>query len=53
MKYFWNKRKPCDECPYKLGQIRTPINPCPQYQLNNYGTFDEFKKQMEKMYDKG
>ncbi len=48
MKHFWNKRKPCDECPYKLGQIRTPINPCPQCQLNNYGTFDEFKKQMEK-----
>ena len=22
MKYLWHKRKPCEECPYKLGQIR-------------------------------
>lgn len=39
---------PCKKCPYKLGIVKTTVNPCPQCQLNNYGAFDEFKKQMEK-----
>ena len=43
---------PCNKCPYKLGLVKTTVNPCPQCQLNNYGAFDEFKKQMEKIkYD--
>ena len=47
-KTFGLKKSPCKKCPYKLGIIKTTVNPCPQCQLNNYGTFDEFKKQMEK-----
>lgn len=39
---------PCSKCPYKLGLIKTTVNPCPQCQLNNYEAFNEFKKQVEK-----
>ena len=48
MKYLWHKRKPCEECPYKLGQIRTPINPCPQCELSGHKTYEEFNKQLSK-----
>ena len=46
MKYLWHKRKPCEKCPYKLGQIRTPINPCPQCKLNDYQSYELFEKQL-------
>ena len=42
----YRKKALCEKCPYKLGLIKTLVNPCPQCQLNNYRTFDEFKKQI-------
>lgn len=39
---------PCNRCYYKLGLVQTVVNPCPQCELNNYRSFDEFKKQMLK-----
>lgn len=51
MKFLWSKRKPCKECPYKLGQIRTLVNPCPQCKSNGYKTFEVFNKQKKKDLD--
>ena len=39
---------PCKKCPYKLGGVKTVVNPCPQCKLENYKAFEEFKKQMTK-----
>lgn len=35
--------QPCKECPYKLGQVETLKNPCPECKLNNYSTYETFK----------
>ena len=43
---------PCVQCPYKLGLIKTLVNPCPQCKLNGYRTFEQFQKQLF-MKDKG
>lgn len=40
------KKEPCKECPYKLGLIRTPVNPCLQCKMNGYSSFETFKKQL-------
>lgn len=37
---------PCGKCPYKLGQIKTLMNPCPQCKQNGYRTFEQFQKQL-------
>lgn len=37
---------PCNKCPYKFGMVKTTVNPCPQCEMNNYQTYDEFMKQM-------
>lgn len=34
------RKKPCSKCPYKLGQVHTPVNPCPQCKLNGYQSFE-------------
>lgn len=39
---------PCNKCPYKLGLIKTLINPCPKCKMTNYSTYKEFIKQMDK-----
>ena len=33
---------PCATCPYKLGLIRTLVNPCPNCKANNYAAYDRF-----------
>ena len=37
---------PCPKCPYKLRQIQTVVNPCPQCKLNGYQGYELFKKQL-------
>lgn len=37
---------PCPKCPYKLGLIKTVVNPCPQCKLNDYQTFEQFQKEL-------
>ncbi len=45
LKNLLNRKKaPCAECPYKLGAVTTPINPCPQCKLNNYNAYERFLK---------
>lgn len=46
--------KTCGKCPYKLGFVKTLINPCPQCKLNGYSAYKlfldktrEFHKQSE------
>ena len=34
---------PCKECPYKLGQVETFNDPCPECKLNNYGAYETFR----------
>ena len=34
---------PCPKCPYKLGQVETVKNPCPECKLNNYSAYETFK----------
>lgn len=38
---------PCFKCPYKLGVIKTLVNPCPQCKMTGYSTYKRFIKQME------
>jgi hypothetical protein len=37
-------RPPCAKCPYKLGQVYTLTNPCPNCKSNGYRAFEQFKK---------
>lgn len=39
------RKKPCAECPYKLGQVHTVANPCPECELNGYQSYEWFRKQ--------
>ena len=34
---------PCKKCPYKLGQVHTMVNPCPQCKTNGYEAYERFK----------
>lgn len=36
---------PCKKCPYKLGQVHTLTNPCPQCKLNGHNMYEQFKEQ--------
>lgn len=47
-KLLYRLKAPCSRCPYKLGLVETPVNPCPQCRMNGYQTFDRFLKQMSK-----
>ena len=42
MKLFDQIKKPCRKCPYKLKQIHTTVNPCPQCKLNGYKDYEQF-----------
>ena len=37
---------PCSKCPYKLGLVHTPDNPCPQCRQNGYHTFERIQKRV-------
>ena len=37
-------KAPCAQCPYKLGQIEMPINPCPRCKQDNYSSYEWFLK---------
>lgn len=39
-------KAPCAKCPYKLGLMKTPINPCPQCKQNGYSSYEWFQKQL-------
>lgn len=38
-----NFGKPCSRCPYKLGIIKTLVNPCPQCKASGYKYFEELQ----------
>lgn len=38
------KKKPCAKCPYKLGAVETPVNPCPECKQNGYKSYERFLK---------
>ena len=37
-------KPPCDQCPYKLGEIQTLMNPCPLCKENHYRSYEYFIK---------
>lgn len=42
---FINHLNPkCSRCPYKLGLIKTLVNPCQQCKANDYNMFEVFKQ---------
>ncbi len=43
-------KKPCSECPYKQGIVKTLVNPCPSCKENGYKTFEQFQKNLSKNY---
>lgn len=46
-KLMYDLKPPCSRCPYKLGTIETVVNPCPQCKLNDYRSFEQFRKQQD------
>lgn len=44
-KIIYKLTPPCEKCPYKLGQVHTVANPCPQCKLNGYNMYEQFKEQ--------
>lgn len=49
MNIFKQLKAPCAKCPYKLGAVKTLVNPCPQCKANGYMTY---KQLMESKFDK-
>ena len=45
LKKTFGKQKSCEECPYKLGFVKTLVNPCPQCPVGQgkgiRGSFDD------------
>lgn len=37
-------KAPCAKCPYKLGLVKTLVNPCPECRLNDYQSYKQFMK---------
>jgi hypothetical protein len=37
-------RKKCSKCPYTLGWVKTPRNPCPECKASGYRMFEEFSR---------
>lgn len=35
---------PCPRCPYRLGLIKTTVNPCPQCKMNGYNSYITYRK---------
>ena len=44
-KIILQKKAPCGKCPYKLGIVKTLVNPCPQCKRNNYIFYKRLLKQ--------
>ena len=43
---LYQVKPPWDKCPYKLGQVHTVVNPCPQCKANGYKTYERFTKEL-------
>ncbi|MCI5578326.1 MAG: hypothetical protein MR364_02330 [Oscillospiraceae bacterium] len=41
------KNAPCKICPYKLGKVKTVINPCPNCKANGYDFYETIKAQSQ------
>ena len=39
---LYRLKAPCGKCPYKLGLVRTIVNPCPQCKADHYRTYERF-----------
>lgn len=50
MNPFKKLKAPCAKCPYKLGQVRTPVNPCPVCKMNGYQSYKTFTEARPGIY---
>lgn len=50
-KLFYQIKPPCARCPYTLGQVHTPVNPCPTCRGNGYQTFERFRRGLPERAD--
>lgn len=51
----WGQQKSCSECMYKLGLVKTLVNPCPTCPVNKKGLsglFGLFKSKKKGVLDK-
>lgn len=49
-KLMYKFKPPCSKCPYKLGVVKTVVNPCPQCKLNGYQAFEQFLREVPACY---
>lgn len=40
------RKAPCGKCPYKLGLMTTPVNPCPECKMKGYSSYEWFLKEL-------
>ena len=45
-----HRKRPCGRCPYKLGLIRTLVNPCVRCKQTGYRTYEAFLRQKQGVY---
>lgn len=45
-KLIYRLKPPCPKCPYKLGLIKTIVNPCPGCKDNGYLLFERFQREV-------
>lgn len=50
MKLIDRLKPPCPKCPYKLGLVKTLVNPCPGCKENGYQMFEQFQKHQSGEY---
>ena len=46
-KLIYKIKPPCSKCPYRLGLVKTLVNPCPQCMNSNYQTYERFKNERD------
>ena len=39
---------PCAKCPYKLGNVKTLVDPCPQCKHDGYSAYDRFLSELSR-----
>lgn len=47
-KLLYQIKPPCHRCPYRLGIVKTVVNPCPGCRLDGYQPYERFRKQAQK-----
>lgn len=49
-KLMYKFKPPCFKCPYKLGLVKTFVNPCPQCKENDHQAYEHFLREVPASY---